>query len=285
MITDLVYQDLLRAIYERGDELETRNHRVRSLWNSSPLQFHQTPLVTLRKTAWKKAIREMEWFMSGDPHCPNELLDWWKGQLSPRSNCYFDGYGEQLRGHGSGVVGRDSGFDQVEFILNGLRNNSNSRRLVMTCWHPYEMAHITEVNNNPNTPTTCHTTLVQFFVRKGALNMTSVQRSCDVLLGLPHNLLQSWAMLMYFAHHANLKVGAMRWVIGDAHLYLHESHIKAARELLNIPTEVIANPSSFDLIYTPSDDPAKPIPRFIANDFTMTGAIPEPKVVTRPVLL
>lgn len=277
MITDLVYQDLLRAVYEYGDELETRNHRVRSLWNSHAMTFHQTPLVTLRKTAWKKAIREMEWFMSGDPRCPDELLDWWQGQLSS-SQCYYDGYGSQLRHFGDG-------FDQVEFILNGLRNNPNSRRLVMTCWHSHAMANIAELNENPNTPTTCHSTLVQFFVRNGALNMTSVQRSCDVLLGLPHNLLQSWAMLMYFAHHANLKVGAMRWVIGDAHLYLHESHIETARELLNIPTEVIANPSSFDLIYTPSNDPVKHIPRFIANDFTMAGAIPEPKVFTRPVLL
>jgi thymidylate synthase len=71
------YQHLLATILHDGDRVTTRNKEAISDIDGIGASFDYFPLVTLRKTAWRKAIREMEWFMSGDSKCPDELLDWW----------------------------------------------------------------------------------------------------------------------------------------------------------------------------------------------------------------
>ena len=280
MITDQYYQDCIRQIYQYGDELETRNHRVKSVFDLAPVTFYHTPLVTFRKTAWKMALREMEWFMSGDPKCPDELLPWWSEQLADDGR-YRRGYSEQFR-HSSSDY-QLSGFDQIEYILNGLRTNPNSRRLVMTTWNPYEMSHITETNHNAKCPTTCHGSFVQFFVRDDRLHMLHVQRSADMLLGAPHNFIAYWALLLYFARHAKLIPGTLRWIFGDAHCYLHPSHIETIEQLLKCDP-LLQLDNSFNLVYNKTyEEPGVPV--FKASDFVMEGTIPEPLVLTRPKLL
>lgn len=272
MITDAIYQEVLREIHDYGNELITRNARVRSAIHLNPLIFTKTPLITLRKTAWKMALREMEWFMSGDPHCPSELLPWWKGQLDSEDD-YVAGYSDQFHGE----------FDQVKYVLDGLRNNPNSRRLVMTSWNPYDMAHITLLNGNENTPTTCHSSFVQFFVRAGQLHVSSLQRSADMLLGFPHNIIQTWALLLYFAHHASLEVGSLRWILNDAHIYWEESHVDTTYQLLSQYVDRTID-NTFNLCYNPVVK-SEGVPVFRAADFTMEGVIPYPKVLTKPKLL
>lgn len=132
---DEVYQFLVKSVMETGKPVKTRGHKTRSLFNVDKIVFTTTPLVTVRKTAWKKAIREMEWFLSGDCKCPEELLDWWDGQLNPDGE-YIHGYGDQLRNFSM------FGYDQVKFIQDGLINNPSSRRLIMTTWNPLDMRHI-----------------------------------------------------------------------------------------------------------------------------------------------
>lgn len=272
---DSVYYTILNSVYNFGVELETRNHRVKSMIALGTYFFDQCPLVTVRKTAYMKALREMEWFMSGNDKCPDELLDWWDGQLN-HCGYYINGYATQFRRH-SGY------YDQVEFILNGLISNPNSRRLVMTAWHPGNMENITQSNNNKDCPTTCHSTIIQFFVRNKYLFMSCYQRSADVLLGLPHNFVQSWGMLMYFAHHANLNVGGMYYTIGDAHIYLHKSHTDVVENIISycerdsLLNNVVDN--SFELCYNPSVKTDRGsfngfVPNFLAMDFSMTGKIP-----------
>lgn len=283
MITDDLYQKIVRQIHEEGDLIETRNHLCKSCFDLDLITITQTPLVTLRKTAWKKALRELEWFMSGDVKCPEELLDWWNGQLDGHGH-YHRGYSEQFRNSRvSHQLGR-KGFDQVEYILNGLRNNPNSRRLVMTTWNPWDMAHITELNDNPNVPSCCHASMIQYFVREDYLHAYHYQRSADVLLGLPHNLIQHWALLIYFARHAGLKVGSLRYQIGDAHLYQHESHIETVKQLIVLPTYPELD-NSFELCYNSFMDKTEGVPVFRASDFVMEGEIPKPKVTIRPILL
>lgn len=293
MITDFLYQNILRQIHEEGDLVETRNHLCKSCFYLDPITLTKTPLVTVRKTAWKKALRELEWFMSGDPECPTELLDWWKGQLDS-DNCYHRGYSEQLRWSEKFYQRSLCVFDQVQYILDGLKYNPNSRRLILTTWNPWDMAHITELNNNKNTPSTCHITLIQYFVRGRQLHAYHYQRSADVLLGLPHNLIQHWALLLYFAKHSNLEVGSLRYQLGDAHIYQHETHIEATKQILKLNIEYkklsvnkftinsqeIEN--SFKLCYNP---PIGELPVFRAKDFVMEGKIPNPRVMIRPVLL
>jgi len=274
-----IYTNLLKQIMMDGDLVTTRNSEVYSHYNLPNVTFTELPLITLRKTAWRKALREMEWFLSGHPQCPDELLDWWDGQLH-ESNALLDGYGMQFR-HSSYWVpdifgGLGNTFDQVEFIQDALKNNPNSRRLLMTAWNAGEMAHITRTNSNPNTPTCCHSIVVQFFVRNGCLSMKTYQRSADMLLGVPHNWVQSWAMLMWFAHHAGLKIGSMTWMWGDAHIYRESSHLSTVSDL--IAFELTQDPP-LSMVYNPTSEDFK------ASDFSIEGTIPYPVITTRPKLL
>ena len=271
MSADWLYQCLLSEILAMGTPVESRNHPCVSHHDLTPVTFSETPLITVRKTAWRKAILEMEWFLSGDPRCPEELMDWWAGQLHPTQQ-YRRGYGEQWR--------KSTGdFDQIHYILDGIRNHPTSRRLVMSNWNPYEMAHITSINNNPKCPTCCHHSLTQFFVRNGELSMTVYQRSADMLLGFSHNIIQSWALLMWFAHQTDLQVGHLRWLLGDAHIYAHPSHIETAEAI--IKARIIFNPNPPVLQYRPEPGEEE----FKASDFEIIGDAPEPLVNTRPVLL
>lgn len=281
---DRQYVNLIHEVSRYGDRVMTRNSPTFSHIGTEPLLFTNTPLVTVRKTAWKMALREMEWFMSGDPKCPEALLPWWKGQLDA-DGLYRGGYGEQFRystcsdEHGDPIP-----FDQIAFLIENLRDHPNSRRLILTTWNPGEMAHITEINGNPNTPTTCHATMVQFFVRNGALHAKHYQRSADLLLGVPHNWIQHWALMLYLAHHAGLTVGSLRWDFGDAHIYDEPSH----REAVEAINDTMAHPACHaELRYEPpSDLPMRDgIPQFRAEDFRMEGDIPPPSVTVKPKLI
>jgi thymidylate synthase len=278
MYTDSIYQDILWCVQKTGVLMESRNATTKSCIDLQPCVFRQTPLVTLRKTAWRLALREMEWFMSGEEKCPEELLNWWNDQLDPIGG-YTKGYGSQLRHFG--CFGTHIDFDQIQYVLNGLKSNPNSRRLILTTWNAYDMAHITEFNQNKKTPTCCHSIIVQFFVRKNHLFMTSYQRSADLLLGVPHNWIQSWGLLLWFAHHANLQVGFLRWIFGDAHIYQEASHLKAVDEIVKILDLYDNESNTFDLKYKPKDDGLT----FKASDFVMEGKIPEAKVLVKPKLL
>jgi len=279
MNTDCLYQSLITSVYIHGDELETRNHRVISAFDLPTMTFDQVPLVTIRKTAWKKALREMEWFMSGDERCPDEVLDWWDGQLSD-DQCYYDGYATQFRKAPSSLKCSLT-FDQVDYVLNGLRHNPNSRRLIMTTWNPFDMANITRTNDNEQTPTTCHGSFIQCFVRNQALHIKCYQRSADLLLGLPHNLIQYWSLLLYFAAHASLKVGSLIYVIGDGHLYCDPSHQHIVDQIRHLTIDFTKD-ESLNLVYEPRTTKNK-LPEYKASDFRMEGKVPEPVIKGRPV--
>jgi thymidylate synthase len=275
---DSQYCLVLDSLLCTGELIASRAGETFSLTDTNPIAFTSLPLVTLRKTAWKMALKEMEWFLSGDVECPKELLPWWEKQLSP-DGCYLHGYPEQFR------YADTNGYDQLAFILGGLQSNPNSRRLIMTAWNPEEMAGITTINQNPNTPTTCHSTLIQFFVRNDKLYANHYQRSADILLGVPHNWVQHWAFLQFLAYHAKLKVGHLRWVFGDVHLYQEESHMDTAEEILaEDPRANWGNAPKLDYNYSGKLDHAG-LPAFLADDFALLGEILEPVTITKPILL
>lgn len=273
-----IYKNIISTLLLTGELVNTRNSDSYSCIDYPRILFTTTPLVSVRKTSWKKALREMEWFMSGDIKCPEELMDWWGGQLG-HGNMYRGGYSDQLRksGHSHHLQ-----FDQINYILNGLKNNPNSRRLIATTWNPWDMANITVINNNSQTPSTCHGTLIQFFVRDSKIHMLVYQRSADILLGVPHNWIQYWALLLYFSTHSNLEKGSLMWLFGDLHLYDEESHIATAKQIIGcLPFKN----NYHELKYSFSGETFLNCPKFKASDFSMDGMIPQPMVLTRPKLL
>ena len=296
---DLTYASILQDILRFNNVVETRNHSCYCNPFLDNVTFDSLPLITVRKTAWKLALTEMEWFMSGDSKCPEKLAKWWAGQLNPEGK-YLAGYPQQLRYSTALLVRRGSysHFDQIKYILDGIKEHPHSRRLRMTTWNTGEMANITKINENPNSPSSCHGSFVQFFVVDGALHIKHLQASIDSLLGLPHNFVQYWALLTYFAFHSNLKVGSLTWVFGDAHIYNEESHISAANQIIEFgndtikykPTGSCNNNSPLNpplkLVYSYSGElDAFGTPKFAATDFTIEDEIPKPIVLTKPKLL
>ena len=270
--TDEIYCSLLKSIMSTGQRVPCRNGSTFRSFTLPTVVFDSTPLVTVRKTAWHKAIEEMEWFLSGDATCPANLLDWWEGQLN-NENRYLAGYGEQLRK----FLGADSQFDQIAALINGLRSNPFSREHVITTWNPLDMAIIKKINNNERTPACCHTTIAQFFVSEtGMLSMHSYQRSADMLLGVPHNWIQSWALLLWIADQIEGIADKLIWTFGDSHVYHEPSHLAAVSQILDENTSSNLSPR---LLYNGRTS------AFKAADFEMIGKIPLPKTSIKPKLL
>jgi thymidylate synthase len=265
---DISYHLIVGDLLSNGEEVTTRNNKVYRNIHQHPITFTSAPLVTLRNVAVKKALLELEWFLSGDDECPEHLRDWWDGQLD-EDGCYNGGYAHQLK----------YWFDQVAYVVDGLINQPYSRRLCFSAWCTDDMANISLLNDNPNTPATCHLSFVQFFVDGNKkVHMKQYQRSCDVLLGLQHNWMQHWALLTYVAKRAKLDVGSYTWIGGDVHLYNEPSHIDVAKTISNwtLHEGVVEVGTE----YLPSSE------EFRADDFAFDKSkLSKPITTVRPKLL
>ncbi|AHY26643.1 putative thymidylate synthase [Acinetobacter phage vB_AbaM_Acibel004] len=147
------------------------------------------------------------------------------------------GYGYQWRKFGEVVNYKDygianpflpeghkivTGFDQIEWVINEIKTNPTSRRLIVSGWNPHDVA---DVDLPP-----CHT-LFQFFVKDGKLSCQLYQRSADLLLGVPFNI-ASYALLTHLvALECGLNVGEFVWVGGDCHIYSNQEH--GLKEIVN----------------------------------------------------
>jgi thymidylate synthase len=250
MNTDTKYLRLLETVLSvAGELIETRNAKAYRIitWQE---RFTQTPLVSIRQTAWKSALREWEWFMSGS----NDLKDlhhsvrpWWKPWADPdgRVPCNYSWQFRNWNGF----------FDQIKHLVEGITHHPFSRRNVITTWNTNEMA-------SPACPiTNCHGTVIQAFVDLGnRLHLATYQRSVDVICGLPHNWIQYWAFLLWLAYSSASKPGSLIWIGGDVHIY--QKHEGLAQRMLNCERPYTLSP---DLVYEPSGS------TFRANDFRLDG--------------
>lgn len=207
---DDIYTGLISDVLTTGDEITTRNATVRRLIHY-PVEITSTPLVSVRKTAWKNALREWEWFMSGSPDINDlhpSVRPWWT-PWADKTGWVNWNYSMQFRRYGD-----TSGFDQIAYLIDGIKNHPFSRRNVITTWHTEDM------NREDCTITNCHGTVIQAFVRPDdSLHLVTYQRSVDVVCGLPHNWLQYWAFLLWVAHWSWRAVGSLTWIGGDVHVY------------------------------------------------------------------
>ena len=113
--------------------------------------------------------------------------------------------------------------------------------------------------------TNCHGTVIQFFVKDNSLSMVMYQRSCDMVCGVPHNWVQYWAMLVWFARRTGLSVGDFTWIGGDVHVY--EEHFDLARRICEAAGRSIDDLIDIDLIYKPRN-----VDKFKADDFALSAA-------------
>jgi thymidylate synthase len=178
------------------------------------------PVATTKKLHLRSIIHELLWFLSGESNIrylkENDVSIWdaWaddNGELGPV-------YGVQWR---NWPVPNGGTIDQIEQIVKTLRNNPDSRRMLVCAWN------VAEVPNMALPP--CHC-LFQFYVVDGRLSCQLYQRSADVFLGVPFNI-ASYALLTHMlAQQSDLSVGEFIWTGGDCHLYLN--HLEQVNQQL-----------------------------------------------------
>jgi thymidylate synthase len=273
------YLDLLRHVRDHGVERRDRTGvGTRSVFGYQmryDLREH-FPLLTTKKVHLRSIIQELLWFLSGrtdNAWLNDRQVSIWNEWATPEQ-CARSGrqrgdwglvYGHRGRNSGpprraDGSYERD-GVDQLAQLLEQIRSNPTSRRLIVTGWNPQEAD---QVALPP-----CHT-LFQFYVdvARGELSCQLYQRSGDIFLGVPFNIASYSLLTMMIAQVTGLKPGDFIHTLGDAHLYLNhleQAETQLAREPRSPPVMRL-NPAVSDLF------------AFSYEDFTLEGYDPHPGI-------
>jgi thymidylate synthase len=218
------YLDLLSHVLEHGsDKADRTGTGTRSVfgWQMRFNLAQGFPLVTTKKLHLRSIIHELLWFLKGDTNIGYlkdhdvRIWDAWadaNGDLGPV-------YGKQWRSW-EGADGRT--FDQIAWVVDEIRRNPDSRRLIVSAWNVGQLEQMALMP--------CHS-LFQFYVAGGRLSCQLYQRSGDIFLGVPFNI-ASYALLTHMvAQVTGLEVGDFVHTLGDAHLY--SNHLEQAREQLS----------------------------------------------------
>ncbi|SEP99588.1 thymidylate synthase [Solimonas aquatica] len=255
------YLDLMRHVLENGTEKSDRTGTgTRSVFGHQ-MRFDLAagfPVLTTKKLHLKSIIYELLWFLRGETNIAylkehgvsiwNEWADA-QGELGPV-------YGKQWRCWPT-PDGRH--VDQIQQVLQQLRTNPDSRRIIVSAWN------VGELDKMALMP--CHA-LFQFYVADGKLSCQLYQRSADIFLGVPFNIASYALLTMMIAQVCELKPGDFVWTGGDCHLYnnhFEQARLQLSREPRALPTMQI-NPAVRDLF------------AFTFEDFTLTGYDPHPHI-------
>jgi thymidylate synthase len=226
------YLDLMRHVQEHGTQKTDRTGTgTRSVFGYQ-MRFDLQqgfPMVTTKKLHMKSIVHELIWFLAGSTNIAYlkengvSIWDEWadpEGNLGPI-------YGYQWR---SWPAPDGQHIDQIAQVLQQIRNNPDSRRLIVSAWN---VADIPQMKLPP-----CHA-FFQFYVADGKLSCQLYQRSADIFLGVPFNI-ASYALLTHMmAQQAGLEVGDFVWTGGDCHLYsnhMEQVALQLSREPLPLPT-------------------------------------------------
>ena len=221
------YLQLIEHILQQGTEKSDRTGTGTLSTFAYQMRFNLAdgfPMVTTKKLHMRSIVHELLWFLRGDTNIAYlrengvSIWDEWaneNGDLGPV-------YGRQWR---SWPTSEGQTIDQLTEVIEQIKTNPNSRRLLVSAWN------VGELNKMALAP--CHA-LFQFYVANNRLSCQLYQRSADVFLGVPFNI-ASYALLTHMvAQQCNLDVGEFIWTGGDCHLYLN--HLEQAR------TQVQRNP-------------------------------------------
>ena len=214
------YLDLMRHVLETGVQKKNRTgvDTISTFGYQTRYDLSEGfPLVTTKKVHTKSVIHELLWFLRGDTNIKYlkdhkvSIWDEWadeNGDLGPV-------YGHQWR---SWPAGHGETVDQIEQLVEEIKTNPDSRRLIVSAWNP---ADIPKMALAP-----CHC-LFQFYVAEGKLSCQLYQRSADVFLGVPFNIASYALLTLMIAQVAGLEPGEFIHSFGDLHLYTN--HIEQAK--------------------------------------------------------
>ena len=252
------YLDLLQYVLANGTEKGDRTGTGTLSHFGAQLRFNLAdgfPLLTTKKVHFKSIVYELLWFLSGSTQVDylqeNGVRIWneWAtaeqtarfnrpaGDLGPIYGHQWRNYGASKREDGSY---HNDGVDQIAQVVEQIKTNPNSRRLIVSGWNPGEAE---QVALPP-----CHT-LFQFFVADNKLSCQLYQRSADLFLGVPFNI-ASYALLTHMvAQVCELEVGEFIWTGGDCHIYQNhreQVELQLTRSLYQLPTLTL-NPDVDDI--------------------------------------
>ena len=228
------YHKLLSHILEKGVQKGDRTGTGTLSTFGYQMRFDLSdgfPLLTTKKLHLKSIIHELLWFIKGETNTKylkeNNVKIWdaWSdenGDLGPV-------YGHQWRNWNS------DGVDQISILIDQIKNNPNSRRMIVSAWNPSVLpdnseSFSTNVANGKAALPPCHA-FFQFYVSEGKLSCQLYQRSADTFLGVPFNIASYALFTMMIAQVTNLKVGDFIHTFGDVHLY--NNHLEQAKEQLS----------------------------------------------------
>ena len=255
------YQELMERILSDGAEKRDRTGTGTISVFGHQMRFDLGmgfPLTTTKKLHLKSIIHELLWFIAGDTNIKylndNGVTIWddWadeRGDLGPV-------YGRQWR---SWPVADGKTIDQLAQVVEAIRHNPDSRRLIVTAWNP------ADVDMMALPP--CHC-LFQFYVAQGRLSCQLYQRSADVFLGVPFNIASYALLTMMVAQVTGFRPGEFIHTLGDAHLYLNhidQARLQLSRQLRAMPRMTL-NPAVNDLF------------AFRYEDFSLEGYEPHPHI-------
>ncbi len=265
------YLDLLEFVLEKGVKKTDRTGTGTISVFGPQMRFDLQegfPLLTTKKLHLKSIIYELLWFLNGDTNIKYlqehgvRIWNEWaneNGDLGPV-------YGAQWRNWNG------DGIDQISMVIEQIKNNPDSRRIIVAAWNPSVMpqsgksfAENVAMGNAALPP--CHAWF-QFYVANGKLSLQMYQRSADIFLGVPFNIASYALLLMMVAQVTGLQPGEFVHTFGDAHIYLN--HLEQVR------LQLTREPRKLPVMKLNPD--VKSIFNFKYEDFTLEGYDPHPHI-------
>jgi len=255
------YLDLMKHVLETGTQKHDRTGTGTLSVFGYQMRFNLQdgfPLVTTKKLHLKSIIHELIWFLQGDTNIAYlkehgvRIWDEWadeQGNLGPVYGYQWRSWPKPGGGH----------IDQISQVVNQIKNNPNSRRIMVSAWNVADVEHMALPP--------CHS-LFQFYVADGKLSCQLYQRSADIFLGVPFNIASYALLTMMMAQVCDLQPGDFIHTFGDAHLYnnhIEQTNLQLSREPRALPTMKI-NPEVKDIF------------QFKFEDFTLENYDPWPHI-------
>ena len=269
------YLELLKKILEQGERVQSRNAITYRLF-SNVLTYNLSdtfPILTTKRVYWKGILEEMLWFISGstnanelsdkkvkiwEPNSSREFLDsrglqhYDIGDIGPTYGFNFRNFGTEYKG----MKQQYNGFDQIKYLINEIKTNPTSRRLIIDLWNPCDF---------DKTALPPCVFMYQFFVSQGKLSCQLYQRSADSFPANHWNTTSCSLFIHMIAHVCGLQPDKLIHITGDTHIY--EEHLEQVKEQLE------RTPKPFPTLNIKRK--VENIEDFTADDFELIDYTPE----------